>query len=412
MSTLATEGFDRSRQFIRTMVALLAVAIFISYLDRGTLATAAPVIKDELGLTNTQFRILISSFFWIYVPGQLCAAWLVDRINAYRTLALGLMVWSLATAFMGLASGFLSLLALQILLGLGQSASFPASSKLLAEHLPSHRLSFANAMISAGITLGPTVGTFMGGLLLVHAGWRSMFVAFGCVSLFWVVPWLMVARGGARGNSDVRAAFAPDFWSLVVRRELWAAAVGHFAGNYSFYLLLSWLPLYLVRAQGYSITAMAQVAGFSYAVIATTALVGGSLADKWMARGASATLVRKTLIGFSSVTTCLCMLACAFGTPELMVAALLLQSVGRGLGGFNLYAIGQTLAGPTATAKWIGLQNCIGNIAGVVSPIVTGLIVDATGNFTIAFVVAAFISSIGFLAWTVGIRRIEPIRWA
>jgi cyanate permease len=131
-----------------------------------------------------------------------------------------------------------------------------------------------------------------------------------------------------------------------------------------------------------------------------------------MARGASATLVRKTLIGFSSATTGLCMLACAFGTPEMMIAALLLQSLGRGLGGFNLYAIGQTIAGPTAAAKWIGLQNCVGNVAGIVSPLVTGFIVDATGQFTMAFVVAATVSAVGFLAWTVGIRRIEPIRWS
>ena len=114
------------------VVTLLATALFINYVDRGNLATAAPLMKDELKLSSSEIGLLFSVFYWTYIPGQLVAGWLAERINAYRTLALGLVLWSLATAATGLVSGFAILIALRLLLGIGESAIFPCSSKLIS----------------------------------------------------------------------------------------------------------------------------------------------------------------------------------------------------------------------------------------------------------------------------------------
>ncbi len=188
--------------------------------------------------------------------------------------------------------------------------------------------------------------------------------------------------------------------------------MGHFACNYPFYLLLSWLPLYLVKAQGYSLTAMAELGGVVYLLSAIVAICGGLFADRWMARGASSNRARKTLVSSAAVVAIVCMLMCAFGGPKLAIAGLVLSSVANGLGSFNLYAIGQTLAGPAAAGKWIGVQNCIGNISGIVAPLLTGIIIDATGQFSLAFLTAAAIAAVGLFCWTIGIRRIAPIAWA
>lgn len=158
---------SRGVQFGGGILALLALSIFINYVDRGNLATAAPLIKSEMQLTNAQYGLLVSAFYWVYVPGQIIAAWLVQRINAYRTLAIGLGVWSAATVASGLAAGFATLLLFRVLLGIGESAGFPASSKLLAQHVSPERLGKANALVSSGIFLGPAVGTFLGGLFMV-----------------------------------------------------------------------------------------------------------------------------------------------------------------------------------------------------------------------------------------------------
>jgi len=400
-------------RFTGVVVALLAVAIFINYIDRGNLATAAPLIQRELKLSPFEVGVLISGFFWIYVPGQLVAAWLVTRINAYRTLAIGLALWSVATMFTGLTTGFTALLALRLLLGLGESAGFPASSKLLAQHLPLNRLGTANAMISSGIMLGPAAGTFFGGLIMAHAGWRALFVLFGGASLLWLVPWLYTTRALSAATADeVRVAVGPSLGQMLARPELWAASVGHFASNYPFYLVLSWLPLYLVKAHGYSLTAMAELGGFVYVLSAAVALSAGALADRWMARGASSNRVRKTLMGAASVAAIVCMLMCALGSPQIAIAGLVLSSLSNGLGSFNLYAIGQTLAGPAAAGKWIGVQNCLGNVSGIVAPLITGAIIGATGEFQLAFLVAAFVAAVGLVCWMVVIRRVEPIDWS
>jgi MFS family permease len=156
-----------------TVVPLLATAAFINYVDRGNLATAAPLIKDQLHLSSTEVGLLLSAFFWSYVPGQLLSGWLAERINAYRTLAIGLALWSLATAASGLATGFVTLMALRVFLGLGESATYPCIAKLFAQHLPAGKLGAANGSIGVGMALGPALGTFFGGLMMAKIGWLA-----------------------------------------------------------------------------------------------------------------------------------------------------------------------------------------------------------------------------------------------
>src|SRR5262249_51076429 len=138
------------------------------------------------------------AFFWTYTPAQILAGWLAEKINAYRTLALGVALWSLATIATGLATGFAAILVLRLLLGLGESAAFPCSSKLLAEHLPGHRLGAANGLIGVGLALGPAFGTFAGGLLMARWGWRPTFDVFGLISILWLIPWITSTRHASR----------------------------------------------------------------------------------------------------------------------------------------------------------------------------------------------------------------------
>jgi MFS family permease len=369
------------------------------------------LLKDALKLSNAQIGLLTSAFFWVYAPGQLLAAWLVDRLNAYRALTLGLLVWSAATVLSGLANGFVVLVALRVLLGLGESAGFPASSKLLAQHLPHHRLGIANALVSAGISLGPAVGTLLGGLLIAHTGWRWLFILFGAASLLWLIPWFLATRGLA-AEADSRAREAePSFAEILSKRELWGAAMGHFALTYAFYLVISFLPLYLVRAHGFSLRRMAVLGGLVYGLSAVIGLAAGAMADFWMRRDASSTLVRKGMLCTGVMVGIGCMLACGLGSPPVAIAGLLAYSIAHGLTSFNTFATGQTLAGPRAAGKWMGVQNAIANTSGIIAPVVSGLIVDATGSFSLAFLAAAGVLAVGLIAWGVVIRRVEPVEW-
>jgi len=393
------------------IVLLLALAVFINYVDRGNLATAAPLMKDELGLTAGQIGVLLSAFFWTYMPGQMVAGWLAEKINPYRALALGLAVWSIATALTGLAAGFAMFIALRLLLGLGESVAFPCSSKLLAQHLPPHRLGLANGLIALGLSLGPAFGTFTGGMLMAQLGWRQVFILFGVVSMLWLWPWLVATRRLSAADDGPKVDAAPPFRAILARREAWGAGLGHFCCNYGFYFVISWLPLYLVKSRGFSVSQMAELGGLIYLVYAASSLAVGWLSDRWMAAGGSATLVRKTIICSGNVLTALAMLGCMIGNAPVVIASLFAAGVSFGFGSPNIFAIGQTLAGPRAAGKWVGFQNCVGNFAGIVAPIITGFVVDSTGEFTWAFAVAGLVSLTGVVGWGLIIRRIAVIDW-
>ena len=397
-----------------TLVLLLALAIFINALDRGNFSTAAPLIKDQLQLTNFEVGVLTSAFFWTYVPGHFLSGWLSERIDPYRTLALGLLVWSIATLLTGLASGFAMLLGLRLLLGLGESAGWPASSKLLALHIPGDRLASANALTGAGLMLGNGVGILLGGLMIANFGWRALFFVFGGVSLLWLVPWLRLKRPAPPLHDDGRVIDhgpAPSFQTMLGKREMWGTALGHFCNNYPYFLVLSWLPLYLVKQQGYSITAMAWLGGTVYFLSAVFGLIGARIADRWIVRGGTQNQVRKTMVQASLVIAFGCMLACAFGSPQIAVIGLLAYSLANGLGAFSVFSIGQTIAGPRCAGKWVGIQNGVAGMSGVIGPLLTGWSIDATGNYRVAFLIAAGVIVAGMVCWGLIVRQVEPLDW-
>jgi len=393
----------------RWLVLLLGLGVFINYVDRGNLATAGPLLKGELGLSNTAFGLLISAFFWVYAPAQLLAGWAAQRFCAYRVLAAGLALWAVATIATGFAGGFLALLLLRLVLGLGEAVIFPCASKLIADHVPPERYGQANSATALGLSIGPAFGTYVGGLMMAYYGWRPSFILFGALSLLWLLPWLRLRRDTARPHATLGPA--PSLLTIARRRPAIAAALGHFCVNYSFYFMLAWLPVYLVKVHGYSIAGMAAVGGLLYLIEAGSALLFGYLPDRWIAAGASPNLARKTMMTGGLLIGSVALVAAAFGSASVALAALIVTKMFGGMTGSNIYATGQTLAGPSAAGKWIGFQNAVGNAAGIVAPLLAGWLIDRAGNFTAAFLVAAGISLAGAFCWSIAIGRIAPLEW-
>lgn len=399
------------------VVPLLALMVLINYVDRGNFGTAAPLMKDELRLSASQIGLITSAFFWSYTPGQLLAGFLTEKFSPYRVLAIGLAMWSLATFATGFVTGFAALLLIRVLLGIGESAAFPCSSKLIGQHLPQHEMGAANALVLLGTSLGPAFGVFFGGLIMARVGWRPSFVLFGALSLIWLVPWLLSTRRSpaqkaADHAADAAAPGAPSYAAIISRPEAWGAGLGHFALNYAFYFLISWLPLYLVKSRGFTMSHMAVVSGEIYLVYAASLAGLGWLNDRLIASGHPVALVRKGFIavGFTIVAACLGL--AAGPNLDVSIAALFVAGFGFGFIGPSNYALGQTLAGPHAAGKWMGFQNGVGNIAGIVCPLITGWIIDKTGSFSSAFVVAAAACLFGIACWFILVRKVEPLSWA
>jgi MFS family permease len=393
------------------VVLLLALAVFINYVDRGNLATAGPLIRDDLKLSNAEIGALLSAFFWSYTPLQLLAGWLAQRLDVRVLYATGLAIWSLATALTGIAGGFAMLLILRVLVGIGESVVFPCNAKLLADGAPEHKRGRANGLIGVGLGLGPAFGTLVGGLLMAQFGWRIAFAAFGLVSLLWLWPWLSSTRGTViRARREEGRPVS--YLTILRQRAAWGSSIGHFCSNYGLYFMLTWLPLYLVKARGFSVAQMSVIGATVYGVYAGSAAVTGWASDRWIAAGASVNAVRKGVLvtGLLGAGTFLVIL-CANTTPQQSV--LLLAAAGACLGFVSpqLFAIAQTLGGPRAAGQWMGLQNTVGNCAGVVAPLVTGIVVDRTGEYFWAFVLVGLISFLGTFAWGWVIPRVEPVPW-
>jgi MFS family permease len=392
------------------VVALLTLAAFINYVDRGNLATAGPLIRDQFALSNAQLGLLLSAFFWSYAPGQLPAGWLAERLDARRVLAAGLAVWGVATALTGLASGFMMLLILRVMLGLGESVMYPASFKILACEALEVERGRANGWLAAGQLSGPAFGTLAGGLLMAWFGWRVVFVAAGCASVLWLWPWLRTPRAAVAGLARATAD-GPPTRALLRSRELWGSCLGNFCEGYVLYLILSWLPVYLVKTHGLTMVQMAQLGAGVYALSAATSVLSGWASDRWLKAGASSNRVRKTalLTGLAALAACLSV--CAFAGPLGTLSALAGCGLGLGMLVPAIFASAQTLAGPGAAARWMGVQNFSANLAGISAPVITGVVVDRTGSFSSAFLIAAAVALVGMLAYGVIVRRIETIDW-
>ncbi len=393
------------------LVLLVTAAVFINYIDRGNLATAAPMLQDQLHLTEGQLGVLMSAFYFGYVPCMPAMGWLAERIGAQRVLAVGVALWSLATLATGLVGSFTALLGLRVLLGIGESAAFPCASKVIAQVVEVGRLGVANGVLSCGYLIGPAVGTAIGGSLMILYGWRPVFVIFGAVSLLWLLPWSRVVLPKVSGHTS-SVVVQPSFTRILRQRALWGASVGHFASNYSYYFIVSWLPFYLVKARGFSLGAMVTIASAAYLLNAVSALAMGWSSDHWIRGGRSPTLVYKSIMAANHVAGVVCIAAMLVLPADGAIAALFVFEIISGASYPGLFAIPQIIAGPLATARWVGVQNAAGNVAGLVAPVLTGFIVQATGLFDVAFVLAAGVNILGLVGWVWVMPKVAPLDWS
>jgi MFS family permease len=408
-TALANENSRLSRP-IKRVIALLALSVLINYIDRGNLSIAASLLKDELGLSASQLGILLSSFFWTYSLFLPVSGWLADRYDVRWVMALGFFLWSAATAVTGSLHGFASLLAARLMLGIGESVAYPCNGKILARYVPEVGRGLANALIAAGVGCGPALGTFFGGTLTARYGWRPFFIVLGVVSMAWLIPWFTWMPRKDTNFSRAEES-GRGFLEVLKQRSMWGTCGGLFGANYVLYFEITWLPFYLVRERHFSMGTMAKIGGLGYLCYAASAVLFGWISDRWIAAGRTPTLVRKTFAGAGAGGAGLLLLGCALAGPTVSVILLLAAFAAGGMCGSNIWAITQTLAGPRMAGRWTGLQNFLGNLAGVIAPAMTGFVIDYTGRFFLAFVIMAVVAVLASFSYIFVIGPVKQVTW-
>ncbi len=437
----ADTGSHKSPKLSRTLIGVLILlwfSVFLNYIDRSNLSIAAPLLKNELHLSATQLGVLLSAFFWIYACLQIPAGWLVDRFEVKWVFAIGFLVWSSATAVTGILHGFVALLIVRAVLGVGECVAYPSYSKIIANHFPVEHRGLANAVIAAGLSAGPCFGLLFGGVLMGHFGWRPFFVILGLASLLWLPPWAAwmpllperIRNNNSRYNdnrdndkrdhdnrhhdnrdNDYYLSPNPNYREIVARKSWLATALGLFTNNYVNYFLLTWLPFYLVRERGFSMTGMAEVGGATMFTAALSAIASGRLSDRWIRGGATTTRVRTGFMVVGQLCIGVFLIGAVLAPRNVSIGLFLLAGVSYGMLGPNIWAISQTLAGPRAIGRWIGAQNFIGNLSGAIGPALTGFLVDRTGHFLWPFVIAAGVAWMGVAVWIFLLGPVEPVTW-
>jgi MFS family permease len=335
-----------------------------------------------------------------------------DRLGAARVLAAGFALWSLATVGTGFSRGLPSLLSLRVGMGVGESVTYPSALALLAQRVSDRSRAFATAVLQLGGVLGPACGTFFGGLLMLRYGWRAMFIVMGLLSLLWLIPWSRQLRSTPHTSAVEARPGGPTYRQILRQRALWGAMAGGFCSNYAFYFVFTWLPSYLVQERGLSLLAMTHLTSAIYLVDGISVLSCGWLLDAWVRRGATVNIAYKSALVIGATGVGVSLLAASGAGPAAAGALLLFTGAMDGVINPALCALTQHFAGPQASGRWMGLQNAVANLAGIVAPPITGHLVQASGHYTAALWLAGGVSLCGVIGWLLLVPPVRPVQWA
>jgi MFS transporter, ACS family, D-galactonate transporter len=379
----AREILIRRRWWI---AVLLFFAGLINYFDRTIVSVALPAIAADLHLGPARMGVLLSAFFWSYALMQVPIGWLSDRYNLRWLYAAGFGLWSLTCGLTGFAASLGVLLVLRVLLGIGESIYLPGGMKLVSVLFPPKDRGLASGLVNCGTRAGLAFGAPLIASVVVAFGWKNAFFLLGFTSMVWLIPWIASFPRGANTAEFGESGAAKGMWGRV-DRSLLGVCVANIGYGYYFYLMVTWLPAYLVQTRHLPLQTAGAYAVIPYLTFALCEPIGGWIADRLVAMGLEEIFTRKVVITAAFLTGILLIPAgLAAGTTSSVLLLGGASLVGLSTG--NLYALVQRISRGGSVGFSVGLFNLAGNLSGVAAPLVTGLIIAKTGSYFPAFVVA------------------------
>jgi MFS family permease len=392
-------------------LALLIISICINYADRGNLGVAAKSLERELHLGQGELGTLLGAFSITYAVSQLFAGKLIDRFNVNWLYAAAFFLWSAATGATGFARTFEEIFLLRLVLGIAESIAYPAYAQMICTSFPEGLRGTANGLIDAGSKVGPALGILMGVEMINRFSWRGMFFIIGGGSLIWLIPWCLVAHKlpGKRIAGHPESSWSASYAQILSSRALWGTAIGLFGGNYAWFFFLNWLPYYFENDRHYTHDTLAVMGSLPFWAIAASSTFFGLFADWMIRRGGHAGYIRRFFV-CGGLSGCGALMLVAILVPTALWSNILLLSacVSMGAWSSNHWAYSQLLAGPETAAKWTGIQNGIGNVAGLVAPVVSGFALKATHSFFAAFAITCGVLFVAVLAYWIFVG--EPVQ--
>jgi ACS family D-galactonate transporter-like MFS transporter len=407
---------------------LLAFGVLVNFFDRINLSVSRDALHDSFGLSLVAFGYLSSAFSWTYALMQMPAGVLLDRWGVRRVGRVSALLWSVSSFAAAVAPGLSWFFGARFLLGVSESPTFPANAKALGYWFTRDERGMATSITDAAAKFSTAIGVPFIGLLLLYFGWRWSFAATGFISLLYFVLFYLVyrnpredeklseqeleflLRGGTQPEDQVRARSGSSLGYLLTQRKVYGLALGWGAYNYTFFLLLTWLPSYLSVSLHVDLFHSIFYTSVPWLfATATDLLVGGWLVDALIQRGYDAHRVRQSVL-----VTGMSFGLAIFGAARAHGPVAALVWISLALGGLAAAApvawtIPSLIAPRESVGTLAGTVNLCGQIAAICAPIVTGYIVSASHSFAAAFVTATLILLMGIAGYIFLLGRIEAI---
>jgi len=407
---------------------LLAFGVLVNFFDRINLSVSRDALHDSFGLSLVAFGYLSSAFSWTYALMQMPAGLLLDRLGVRLVGRASALLWSVSSFAAALAPGLSWFFGARLLLGVSESPTFPANAKALGYWFTREERGLATAITDAAAKFSSAIGVPLIGLLLFYFGWRWSFAATGFMSFLYFALFCMIYRnpsedkglsaselqfilnGGAQPEDQAKTAKGASLGYLLRQRKVYGLALGWGAYNYTFFLLLTWLPSYLSVSLHMDLfhSVFYTSVPWLFATF-TDLLVGGWLVDALIQRGWDANRVRQSVmvVGMSFGLA-------IFGAASAHSSAAALIWISLALGGLAAAApvawtVPSLIAPRQSVGTLGGAVNFCGQIAAISAPIVTGYIVSGTHSFAAAFATATVILLLGIVGYIFLLGRIEPI---
>ena len=401
----------------RSVIALFLFSLTaINYLDRLALSMAAKPVAQEFDLSPVQLGYLFSSYLWAYVLISVPMGLLVDRFGAKRVTAVGIAIWSVATAGTGLGINYLMLIVSRFIMGGGEAVTNPCGARIVREWFPAAERGTVNAVFNAGAFAGPAISALIIGYLIHVAGWRIAFVAAGAIGLFWLAAWwrwygapervgwlsqkeraVITSQRGMESAALLDHNGAAGLIALLRTRTIWGLAMINGADAYCSYLFLSWLPSYLQKARHLSLGATSIDTAVPYAAAFVISIGVAQVSDRLLKGNGIETGRRRFFIAGSSLTAAALVAAVPFaGGISVLVGMIAIAMGCIATNTSQVFALtNDLLLNPKDIGKAMGFAVAVANVIGLMSPIVTGYVIAITTSFNTAFVIAGGMMLLG-----------------
>jgi MFS family permease len=376
------------------IMLLLAFSQAIAYIDRVNLSVAGPELIKDYHYSPALLGFLFSTFNWAFTLSLLLAGPFTDWVRPRLSYPFGVGTWSLATAMCSLTTSFMPLAVLRAFVGIGEASMIPSGSRVIRETYEKKNRAVVVGTFFAGNKIGLTLGIPLASVVLVNWGWRWVFYTTGSLGLVWLAWWLAIYRAPARsdgGDTQYKEAGPNIRWATLLKyRTTWGVMLGQAGYLYIYYVFATWLPGYLVLQRNMSVLTTGFVGMLPFLVGTACTILGGWAADRLIALRWRVTLVRKGFAVGGLFAATVFTIAGAY-TPgtTLAVTFLTLSVASLSFSTASVNSMPIDVAPPHIVSSLVSLQNFGGNVGGSFAPLVTGMLISASGDFTVPLLVAA-----------------------